>query len=514
MKIKWWIILIFLIPLVLIGWWVSTFFAVPEKKVENPLYKVTRGTLAITVIEKGTLEPKEVTQLTPNNVFKEEKPDKSEEVIDDDGDYYFYERGGNLPIQNFTIQRVTPKGTKVNKGDLLVEFDYTPVKNMIEQIKNELKTFKDQYEQRINELKTQKRDLELKVEQSRLALDRALENYNNLWKKIDAGEMQEDDIQLQEAGLQVKEQRRNLENTERELLIVKVILRDYSAEESSPQPESTKKNGKGTLQRAPTAPEPDPAAVYAVPKKSTYYPEDVRLEPREVVDRYLRPVVDIIQNIEERQKKYRSLLKYPQPLALYAPHAGHLFYGSHGYGGWYTNESQIREGGNLYFQQPTCYVTNTTDMKVPVNVDEININKLRKGLKAKVTPEALPDVVLNGQIAEIGEIPGARNPWMPPTGSEGKYPVMIELADSDPRLRPKMSTRVEITCEEIKDVILVPVETVFEKEIGKKVCFVLQQGKPVERVVKIGKSNENLVIIEEGLKEGEEIYLIDPFLKK
>jgi HlyD family secretion protein len=511
MKKRWWIILIFLVPLGLIAFWAMTFFVAPKEKGQKPLYKITKGTLAVTITEKGTLEPKEVSQLSPKDIINDKKK-MLESVDDEDGSVYMFQ-GNDLPFQNFTIQRLTAKGTKVNKGDLLVEFDYAPVKTMLDQITNELKSFCDQYDQKINELKTQKRDLELKVEQARLTLDRAFESYDGLWKKIDTGEIKESSLEFQESSLQVKEQRRNLENTERESRIVKIILEEYTPDTSETTDKSEPKKVKPQDGKVVTS-KTRSSAAYSVPKSATYYPADLRLEPREIVGRYLKPLIDIIKNIEDRQKKFDNLMKYPSPLVLYAPHAGHLFYGSHGQGGWYTQESQVKEGANFNLNQPVCYVTNTTDMKVPVNLDEININKIRKGLRVRITLEALPELVLNGKITEVGEIPGVRNPWEPSTGTEGKYPVVIELDESDPGLKPKMSAKAEIMCEEIKDVFLVPLEAIFEKEPGKKIIYVSVQGKPVERIVRTGKSNDNLIIVEEGLKGGEEVYLVDPFLKK
>ena len=258
-----------------------------------------------------------------------------------------------------------------------------------------------------------------------------------------------------------------------------------------------------------------------LPQSSAYYPEALRDEPPEVVSRHLKPLVDIIKNIEDRQKKFESLLKYPKPLALYAPSPGYVFHGSGSPRGWWVREADIKEGSVLQITQPVVYVSNTLDMKVTINVGEDDISKIKKGQKAKVRPTAFRNLILNGEVAEISEVPVARNPYEGlPTGTEGKYPVVINLSESDPRLRPKINAEVEILCQEIKDAIFIPPEAIFKKtDTGgeskdKKVSYVLRQIKPVECEVKTGKRNDHFVIIEEGLKEGDEVFLYDPFTKK
>ncbi len=79
----------------------------------------------------------------------------------------------------------------------------------------------------------------------------------------------------------------------------------------------------------------------------------------------------------------------------------------------------------------------------------------------------------------------------------------------DPRLRPGMSARVELLVEQIDNARYVPLESVFEKG-GRRYCFVLRQGKAQVREVLTGPSNENHIVIEAGLEQGERVLLRDP----
>lgn len=511
MKQKWWVILILLVPLALIAWWVSTFFASPKKeKIENPFYKVKKGALPITVIEKGILEPKEVMQINTRDVMPEE-----------------LKKNQNPPIQQFTIMRLVPQGEKVKKGDFLVEFNRTQVDERLKQAEIDLKSACDTYEQALTDLKTKKQTSELEVERKRIELKRAQETYNDLLADVECCKISVEDLGFKEARLALKSKKIEVENSERELQVVTVILKKY--ENIFSEEVITKTKSASKQPDAPIILSDDnvliksqggrnrPMGSGMAPRKMednipiTEIPDELKSERRETLNKHLKPILDAIKNIQVKNNQLDGIKEYPNPLIIFAPCPGHVFYGSApgSHGGW---GGDIKVGASMYFQQPLFYISNTVDMKVELSIDEISINKVKKGLFVKVTPDAFPDLILSGVITSVSEVPARREYWEQQE-TKGQYPVTVWLNDSDPKLRPKMSTKCAIMCEEIKDVLIVPLEAIFEKE-GKKVCYVLQQGNPVERIVKTGKSNDDFIIIEDGLKEGEEVYLYDPFLKK
>jgi hypothetical protein len=72
-----------------------------------------------------------------------------------------------------------------------------------------------------------------------------------------------------------------------------------------------------------------------------------------------------------------------------------------------------------------------------------------------------------------------------------------------------MSARVEILVDSASDVLIVPIQVVANRA-GKKVCFVVNGGKAVEREVKTGLFNDTSVQILEGLQADEEVMLNPP----
>ena len=78
----------------------------------------------------------------------------------------------------------------------------------------------------------------------------------------------------------------------------------------------------------------------------------------------------------------------------------------------------------------------------------------------------------------------------------------------DARIRPGMKCKTEILIEEVKGVVHVPIDSIFEKD-GETLVYVIAS-PPTKRVVKTGRANQDVIEILEGLKEGERVTLFDP----
>jgi len=82
-------------------------------------------------------------------------------------------------------------------------------------------------------------------------------------------------------------------------------------------------------------------------------------------------------------------------------------------------------------------------------------------------------------------------------------------------LRPGLLADVEIIVDKIPDAIHIPTQAVFEKD-GKQFVYVQNASGNhfEERVVKLAKRSESVMVIAEGLKPGEVVALNDPTAKK
>ena len=137
----------------------------------------------------------------------------------------------------------------------------------------------------------------------------------------------------------------------------------------------------------------------------------------------------------------------------------------------------------------------TSRLFAEVNVDEVDISRLKLGQRAKVKVDAYPDEVFSGKVISI-----AREA----TISQGLVvvKVKIQLDEADPRLKPGFTATADIIVAEAKNALVLPVEEVKERG-GRYFVTVLQNGKPTPREVEVGVSDGTYVEIKRGLKEGD-----------
>ncbi|MFO8111959.1 MAG: efflux RND transporter periplasmic adaptor subunit [Desulfosalsimonadaceae bacterium] len=165
-----------------------------------------------------------------------------------------------------------------------------------------------------------------------------------------------------------------------------------------------------------------------------------------------------------------------------------------------------RVGDQVWQNQPLVYLPDISKMIVKTRVREVDLHKIDIGKPVLAKVDAYPDLLLTGRVASIGVLAD-----QDPEGRQrGRYfSVTIGLVQSDPRLRPGMTARINIVCSEVPDALTVPSFAVFQEE-GKTVAFVATDTGFEKREVVTGAQNEDLVEITAGLKRGEQVALSRP----
>ena len=135
-------------------------------------------------------------------------------------------------------------------------------------------------------------------------------------------------------------------------------------------------------------------------------------------------------------------------------------------------------------------------------VNEIDVSKVKSGQKVSLVVDAFPERVYSGSVlyvANIGE--------QLPNADAKVFEVQIKVDGSDPILRPSMTTGNKIVTKIIDNVVFIPLECVQTGEDSIPSVY-LKNG--TKHVVVLGESNENNVIVEQGLEAGNIVYLSTP----
>ncbi len=172
------------------------------------------------------------------------------------------------------------------------------------------------------------------------------------------------------------------------------------------------------------------------------------------------------------------------------------------------NGGKIGVGSGAWRGMKLIELPDLSKMIVEAEVNEIDIGGVKKEQKVIVKLDAFPELEFFGIINQISTL--ARESKS--RSGVQVFGVTIYLDEVDEKMKPGMTASVEIILDEIPGSLFVPQEAVFEKE-DKTVTYVKKDGSYEMRIVILGKSNENHIIVKDGLEASETLFLRDPTIK-
>jgi len=206
------------------------------------------------------------------------------------------------------------------------------------------------------------------------------------------------------------------------------------------------------------------------------------------------------RNIDFRlkQKRVDDLLKLYEALIIKAPKPGMVIYARDRFG------IKIQVGSVLTPWSPIiATLPDMTKMISETYINEIDIAKIKVGQTVTLSIDAFPDKVLNGKVISVANI------GQPMPKSDSKvFLVNIRVFGSDPDLKPAMTTGNLIQTGVYTDKLFVPSEAVFETDSTRFVY--LNKKKIVRQLVDTGEENEDFIIINKGVAEGDVLLLSEP----
>lgn len=140
---------------------------------------------------------------------------------------------------------------------------------------------------------------------------------------------------------------------------------------------------------------------------------------------------------------------------------------------------------------------------VDVQVNEVEIGKVKVGESVFLTPDAYPDQVLQGEVTYVS-----------PVGKSVQgvvtYRVRVEVEPASLPLKPRMTVTARINTGQEAEGLLVPLLALHSDARGDYV-EVLQPNGSVRKVyVKVGNTNNMLVEVEGDLQEGDRVVVPGP----
>lgn len=193
---------------------------------------------------------------------------------------------------------------------------------------------------------------------------------------------------------------------------------------------------------------------------------------------------------------------------ILAPADGLAIYASTAQRGrWRGSNEPLDKGQEVHERQELIYLPTADSSKVEVDIHEAHLKKLQTGLPAIITVGAMADKEFLGELERIAPLPDSQSMWMNPDLKVYNADIMID--GDTPSLRTGMSCQVEIIVAQLDDVMYVPVHAVITVE-GQPTVYVVEGGEQVARSVEIGLDNNRMIHIVSGLEPGELVSLAPP----
>lgn len=459
-------------------------------------HTATRGTLLISVTERGNLESQQNLK-----VFCE--------VDDISGDQ----------VDGTAILEIVPNGSKVEAGDLLVKLD---ISGHLERVDTQILSTETarasqlqadiSYQNMITQAKTLEEESKLKVKLAELQL-KMFEHEENGTNVLEADEINreiditENEILAAKASLQlIDNEKRGTEELFKlgyagKSEVDKTRLDYLQAQSALAAKINTLETQLATLRKK---------TDFERRMSLMQFDGDVKTAVRELDQTRLNNTAEIAKakvalDAANRQltKEEERLVRYKEQLencVIYAEQSGMVAYATPSRS---SRTSTIAEGALLRERQHILSLPDLTRMQVKTSVHESVQNQIKEGLPVTIRIDAFPDRAYTGSVKSIGVLPD-QGSWH--SGDTKMYETYVTIDEDVEEIKPGMTAIVEIHIDRVEDAVTVPVQAIQQKE--KETFVFLERNGRIERQdIEVGKTNDKFVEIKSGVNENDRVVL-------
>jgi multidrug resistance efflux pump len=173
---------------------------------------------------------------------------------------------------------------------------------------------------------------------------------------------------------------------------------------------------------------------------------------------------------------------------------------------------KIQKGDQVWAGQPFMKVVDTSSMLVSATVNQVDVEKVRLGAKARVKFDAYPDLQLTAHVESIGAMTmeaGQRENFV------RQIPVRlrIEFPDGkpDPRVIPDLTVSADVEVSPpVRSETVVPRGAIFRAGNGQPYVYVKERTGWSPRDVQVGAEDYLVAAIRSGLSAGDVVALDPP----
>jgi HlyD family secretion protein len=172
----------------------------------------------------------------------------------------------------------------------------------------------------------------------------------------------------------------------------------------------------------------------------------------------------------------------------------------------WSSDAKFQMGDQVWSGMPMIELPDLSALKADVNINEVDISKITKGLKVQIRPDAFSDSIYTGSVLSVANLAINKD-----NRSKIKvFPVEIAIDGGKNNLMPGLTVSCRLIIDQIPDVISIPLEALFREGITDYVY--LKSGNTFKKKeIKTSLQNTDFIIVTEGLDQGDLVALTNPF---
>jgi multidrug efflux pump subunit AcrA (membrane-fusion protein) len=207
----------------------------------------------------------------------------------------------------------------------------------------------------------------------------------------------------------------------------------------------------------------------------------------------------LVRQRDRAQGRVEALEANIKKMTVQAPQPGIVVYRTS------YDDQKKKVGDSVWYGETVLGIPDLAAMKGNGFVDEADGAPVKEGQPVTVRLEARPDFDLQGTVGRIGRTVQRRS-WRSPLKG---FRVEIALEKTDPTfMRPAMRFRGQIETQRLAGRLLLPREAVALRDDGPVVW--VKRGLGWREVpVKLGRRNDEMVEVLDGLSEGDTVSVVD-----
>jgi HlyD family secretion protein len=171
---------------------------------------------------------------------------------------------------------------------------------------------------------------------------------------------------------------------------------------------------------------------------------------------------------------------------------------------WLTDE-RFKPGDNIFSGWIVATIPDITSMQVKLQLSETEVQNMEVGQAAQISIGSLGGLQLGGRITRVAQVAKSVS-----RNSDVKAVETIVAIDGVAEgLVPGLTAGCTLVKEKVANAVVVPLETVFERD-STKVVYALSGDRYSVREVVLGTRGADFVVVLDGLEGDEQLALTEP----